>query len=134
MARAQKAADRGTGQCGTKQHRVSPPRQQPGNGPQAIRYRDVTLGAAILGGQVGFRMAAGPWWAGFLLAVLGLVAVGVRTVFPQDSRDKVAWWRELWRTSPHHGAGGKHRKRDVGRITGRRRMFCTLDSPGISPW
>jgi hypothetical protein len=64
-----------------------------------MRYRDVTLGVAILGGQVDFRMAAGPWWAGFLLAVLGLVAVGVRIVFPQDSRDKVAWWRERWRTS-----------------------------------
>jgi hypothetical protein len=83
---------------------------QQGRG-MAIRYRDVTLGAAILGGQVDFRMAAGPWWAGFLLAVLGLVAVGVRIVFPQDSRDKVAWWRERWRTSRQRGAGGKRRNR-----------------------
>jgi hypothetical protein len=39
-------------------------------------------------------MTAGPWWAGFLLTVLGLGAAGVRIVFPQDSPDKLAWWRE----------------------------------------
>jgi hypothetical protein len=72
---------------------------------------DVTLGAVILGGQVDFRMAAGPWWAGFLLAVLGLGAAGVRIVFPQDSSDKLAWWRERWPASRAGGADGKHRTR-----------------------
>ena len=69
------------------------------------RYWDVTLGAVILGGQVDFRMTAGPWWAGFVLAVLGLVTAGVRIVFPQDSPDKLAWWRERWRASRLGGAG-----------------------------
>jgi hypothetical protein len=79
------------------------------------RYVDVTLGAVVLGGQVGFRMAVGPWWAGFLLAVLGLAAAGVRIVFPQDSSDKLAWWRERWRTRRPRGASGRHRTRREGR-------------------
>ena len=60
-------------------------------------------------------MTAGPWWAGFLLAVLGLGAAGVRIVFPQDSPDKLAWWRERWRMSRPGGADGKHRMRREGR-------------------
>jgi hypothetical protein len=79
---------------------------------------DVALGAVILGGQVDFRMTAGPWWAGFLLAVLGLGAAGVRIVFPQDSQDsqnKPAWWRERWRASRRGGAGGRHRMWREGR-------------------
>jgi hypothetical protein len=79
------------------------------------RYVDVTLGAVVLGGQVDFRMTAGPWWAGFLLAVLGLGAAGVRIVFPQDSSDKLAWWRERWRASRPEGADGKRRMRREGR-------------------
>jgi len=67
------------------------------------RYVDVTLGAVILGGQIHFRMTAAPWWAGFLLAVLGLGAAGVRIVFPQDSPDRLAWWRERWRRSRLRG-------------------------------
>ena len=61
------------------------------------RSRDVSLGVIIAGGQVDFRLAGGPWWAAFLLAVLGLVVVGVRIVFPQDSPDKLALWREKLR-------------------------------------
>jgi hypothetical protein len=81
------------------------------------RYWDVTLGAVILGGQVDLRMTAGPWWAGFLLAVLGLVTAGVRIVFPQDSPDKLAWWRERWRVSSRLKARGRARggKRHEGR-------------------
>ncbi len=77
--------------------------ERSGTEPRAIRYRDVTLSAAVLGGQVDVRMAGGPWWAAFLLTVLGLVlglvTVLVRIVFPQDSADKLAWWRDRRRTS-----------------------------------
>ena len=73
------------------------------------RFSDVTLGAVILGGQVDFRMTAAPWWAGFLLAVLALGAAGVRIVFPQDSPDKLAWWRERRRPGRPRDADGKHR-------------------------
>jgi hypothetical protein len=75
------------------------------------RYWDVTLGAVILGGQVDFRLTAWPWWAGFLLAVLGLVTAGVRIVFPQDSPDKLAWWRERRRASRLKARRGKRRTR-----------------------
>jgi hypothetical protein len=61
-------------------------------------------------------MAAGPWWAGFLLAVLGLLAVGVRIVFPQDSPDKLAWWRERRRASRPGDVDGKHRMRREWRV------------------
>jgi len=88
---------------GAQENAISPPRRQSGNEPHTI----VTLGAAILGGQVDVRMAAGPWWAGFLLAVLGIALLGVRIVFPQDSPDKVAWWCQRWRTSRYGDAGVK---------------------------
>jgi hypothetical protein len=78
------------------------------------RNWDVTLGVVILGGQVDFRMAAGPWWAGFLLAVLGLATAGVRIVFPQDSPDRLAWWRERWRVSSRLQARGRARGRARG--------------------
>jgi hypothetical protein len=90
-------------------------RDEPGTESQTIRYRAVTLGAVVLGGQVDVRLAAGPWWAGFLLAVLGLTAVLVRIVFPQDSPDKVTWWRERRRASRHRGADTKRRKRRASR-------------------
>jgi hypothetical protein len=38
-----------------------------------------------------FPVAADPWWAEFLLAALGLLALCLRIVFPQDSPDKLAW-------------------------------------------
>ena len=85
------------------------------------RYWNVTLGAVILGGQVDFRVTAWPWWAGFLLAVLGLVTAGVRIVFPQDSPDKLAWWREHRRASrlKVRGArGGRGRRGERGRRVG----------------
>lgn len=59
--------------------------------------RDFTLGT-MLASQVGFRLGGGPWWAGFLLVALGLVALCLRTVFPQDSPDRLAWWRDRWGT------------------------------------
>lgn len=58
---------------------------------------DFTLGAVILGSQAGVRLAGGPWWAVLVLAVLGLAAACLRIVFPQDSPDRLSWWRGLWR-------------------------------------
>lgn len=56
--------------------------------------RGCALGATILGGEAGYRAVGGPWWAGFALAGLVLLTVCLRTVFPQDSSDKLAWWRD----------------------------------------
>ena len=60
--------------------------------------RDCALGGAILGGQVGYRAIGGPWWAEFALAALVLLTTCLRIVFPQDSPDKLAWWRDRRRT------------------------------------
>ena len=58
----------------------------------AARY--YSSSAAILGGLIGYRVVGGPWWAEFALVALAMLAVSLRTVFPQDSRDKLAWWRD----------------------------------------
>jgi hypothetical protein len=68
------------------------------NARPGISGRDFAAGAAMVGGQIGFRAADGPWWAFCLLTALGLAAVCLHVVFPQDSRDKLAWWSERWRT------------------------------------
>jgi hypothetical protein len=57
-----------------------------------------TLGAAMLNVRVGHQMTGGPWWAEFGLAAFLLLTVCLRIVFPQDSRDKLAWWRDRRRT------------------------------------
>jgi hypothetical protein len=60
--------------------------------------RDCALGAAILSGQAGYHAIGGPWWAGFLLIALsflvGFLVTCLRIVFPQDSPDRLAWWRD----------------------------------------
>jgi hypothetical protein len=58
---------------------------------------DFSLGA-ILASQLDSRLDGGPWWAGFLLVGLALVPMCLRIVFPQDSKDKLAWWRDRRRT------------------------------------
>jgi hypothetical protein len=65
--------------------------------------RDCVLGAAILGGQAGYREIGGPWWAGFVLGALVLLTTCLRIVFPQDSQDKLAWWRDRRRTRRRGG-------------------------------
>lgn len=50
--------------------------------------------AAILSGPIGYRLAGGPWWAEFALVALAMLAICLRIVFPQDSPDKLAWWRD----------------------------------------
>jgi hypothetical protein len=65
--------------------------------------RDCALSAAVLGGQAGCRLVGGPWWAEFSLAALVLLTVCLRIVFPQDSLDKLAWWRDRRRTIRRRG-------------------------------
>jgi hypothetical protein len=66
---------------------------------------DWALSAAIVGGQTGYRVVGGPWWAEFALAALLLLTMCLRIVFPQDSVDKLAWWRDRGR----RGARGRRR-------------------------
>jgi hypothetical protein len=50
-------------------------------------------------------MAGAPWWGVVICLVLVLAATSLQSVFPQDSRDRLAWWanhrehRFLHRTS-----------------------------------
>jgi hypothetical protein len=92
--------------------------------------RDCALGAAVLGGQAGYRLAGGPWWAEFALAALVLLTRCLRIVFPQDSADKLAWWRDRGRT----GRPGRTRRNDGRRRPGPRRTARPREdkSPGAS--
>jgi hypothetical protein len=60
--------------------------------------QDCALGVAALGGEAGYRAVGGPWWAEFALAALVLLTMCLRIVFPQDSADKLALWRDCGRT------------------------------------
>jgi hypothetical protein len=79
----------------------TPPPWRSQNARQSISGRDFAPSAAVLGSQVGFRAVGAPWWTCCLLTALGLTAVCLRIVFPQDSPDKVAWWSERWRSRRH---------------------------------
>jgi hypothetical protein len=77
MTTARQAEDRGDA--------TGPPPGCPRNARQGISGRDFAQGAAILGSQVGFRAADAPWWTFCLLTALGVAAVCLHIVFPQDS-------------------------------------------------
>ena len=59
-----------------------------------IRLSFSSSSATIFGVPVSYRVVGGPWWAEFAVAALALLAVCLRIVFPQDSPDKLAWWRD----------------------------------------
>lgn len=58
------------------------------------------LGSAAIDGLAAIRALDLPGWAAIPLVVLCLGAMCLWVVFPQDSRDKVAWWREYWGRVP----------------------------------
>lgn len=72
--------------------------RRPRNARPSISGRGFAPSAAVLGSQVGSRAVDAPWWAFCLLTMLGLAAVCLQIVFPQDSVDKLAWWNDRWRT------------------------------------
>lgn len=78
---------------------------EPGNG-QAITSpaHDLPLGGRLVfgsvcaGGPIGLGEAGAPWWAVLgltaFLSILALTAICVQTLIPQNSRDRLAWWRD----------------------------------------
>lgn len=42
------------------------------------------------------RIACAPWWAVFLLSVLGFIAICLLILIPDDSADKLALLRDIW--------------------------------------
>jgi hypothetical protein len=60
----------------------------------ATRKKLIMLTAVILGGEAAVRKFGAPYWAVALFLALGLAVACLWIVFPQDSADKLAWWRE----------------------------------------
>lgn len=59
--------------------------------------RTVSTAAAIpwLGGGTAAALG-GPWWATVLALALASLTAALQLVFPQNSADRLAWWRSLW--------------------------------------
>ena len=55
---------------------------------------DYPSNGAVFGVSIGYLVVGGPWWAEFAVVALAMLAVVLRIVFPQDSPDKLAWWRD----------------------------------------
>jgi hypothetical protein len=73
------------------------------------------VGPVCVSGPIGLGEAGAPWWAVLalivFLSVVALSAICVQTLIPQNSRDRLAWWRDRRRcqTMP------QRRKRGAGR-------------------
>lgn len=67
----------------------------PGGGPSRITPGVLSAGAAPTLAYLG-----APWWAAVLVAVTIAIAAAIvgitERIFPQDSRDRRDWWRDLW--------------------------------------
>jgi hypothetical protein len=54
------------------------------------------FGAAGIGGAASVLIGA-PWWltaVSFGCLALGLIVAAIQAVFPQESADRLAWWRD----------------------------------------
>ena len=79
---------------------------EPGNGqtvtnPAAVDIPPggrLVFGSVCVGGPIGLCEAGAPWWAVLVLtaflSVLALTAICVQALIPQNSRDRLAWWRD----------------------------------------
>ncbi len=60
-----------------------------------------TSGLLSAGAVSALAYAGAPWWAVTLVAIAGITGTAcvgiVQSVFPQDSRDRLAWWRDYRR-------------------------------------
>lgn len=56
-----------------------------------------------VGGSTGLALAQAPLWAMVVCIIAGLLCALVNSVFPQDSADRLAWWKALWK---HRRGGG----------------------------
>jgi len=55
---------------------------------------------------LGSVLADGPWWATSLLVSAALACALVETLFPQESADRLEWWRDRRRVREHSRRGG----------------------------
>lgn len=71
--------------------------------PEASPAKNHSALIASIGGGLGGAGALGagaPWWAFMACLVAGLLCAMVNSVFPQESADRLAWWKALW-NRPH---------------------------------
>ncbi|MGH3169295.1 MAG: hypothetical protein ACRDN0_25870 [Trebonia sp.] len=69
----------------------------------------VVVTAALDGQAALLLLEHAPWWANFPMAALLVVPGVLRAVFPQDSGDRIAWWREYWTLRQRERAPGTRR-------------------------
>jgi hypothetical protein len=74
--------------------------------PQQTYRWDCVPCAAIFGSQIGLRAVGVPWWVCCLMVVLAVSTEWLRTVFPQKSSDKLAWWLGRWRSQRRYRRRG----------------------------
>src|SRR5262245_2472855 len=95
---------------------TSPPRSIPGLTPGLV------AGGSGLG-ATGLAYAGSPIWTIVLAVSVGFLCTVVTTIFPQDSADRLAWWKEFWR---HRRAGDQQKSGETTNKT-RRRQRKTAD-------
>jgi hypothetical protein len=67
-------------------------------------------------GATGLAYANSPIWTIMVAVAVGFLCTVVTTIFPQDSADRLAWWKELWR---HRRAGDQQKSGNTTKKTGR---------------
>jgi hypothetical protein len=55
----------------------------------------VLSGVLGLGSTITLGADRAPWWIVLVSGMLGTLVIGLQSVFPQDSADRLAWWRDL---------------------------------------
>jgi hypothetical protein len=58
----------------------------------------VAASAVGIAGPVGLHVSGAPWWATLITCVLSLSVICLQTVFPQESADRLAWWKDRRRS------------------------------------
>lgn len=54
----------------------------------------VLSGVLGLGSTITLGADRAPWWIVLVSGMLGTLVIGLQSVFPQDSADRLAWWRD----------------------------------------
>lgn len=73
---------------------LAPRRRRSRHAPQRTSRGDAVQRAVVLVSQVGFHTTGMPWWAFCLMSALWVGPEYLRSVIPQESLHKLAWWSE----------------------------------------
>lgn len=72
------------------------------------------VGGATVGTGLALKFASAPAWMVVLAIVLAFVLASINAVFPQDSHDRLDWWRHVLRRDSE-GTAGPPGARDTDR-------------------